>query len=61
MIAVDCEWDEWNVGECSKACGGGERTNTRDKKVEASNGGEECSESAIVTESCNIDECPGKL
>ena len=58
--SVNCEWDNWVVGECSKICGGGERTNTRDKKTREAHGGLECSGSATITEQCNIQECPSK-
>ena len=56
---VDCEWDEWEVGECSKSCGGGTRTNSRKPSIDAEHGGEDCSGSSIVSESCNVQECPG--
>ena len=58
--AVDCEWDDWRIGECSKTCGGGERTNIRNKITEATDGGEECSGTSTSTESCNTQECPGE-
>jgi len=54
---VHCEWDEWVIGLCSEICGGGTRTNTRQKKTEAANGGDECTEAASLTESCNVQEC----
>ena len=57
---VDCEWEEWRIGECSKTCGGGERINIRNKKIDATNGGKECSGNSTVTDSCNKIECPGK-
>jgi hypothetical protein len=57
--SVHCQWDEWKVGECSKTCGGGLKTNTRQPSVTANHGGQECSGSSKVTESCNIQECPG--
>ena len=60
MYLVDCEWDDWQIGECSKECAGGVRTNTRAKKVEADHGGEECQGVSSKTESCNVHECPGK-
>ena len=56
---VDCEWDEWQTGECDEPCGGGMRTNTRVPKVDAQHGGEECTGSSSITESCNVHECPG--
>ena len=56
---VDCEWAEWEHGECSKTCGGGERTKIRNMEVEANFGGLECSGLSTEIESCNKDECPG--
>merc|ERR1719506_2073565 len=38
----DCEVGEWQPGECSVECGGGERTLTREVVTPASNGGAEC-------------------
>ena len=61
FTAVDCEWDVWNMGECDKSCGGGFRTNTRVPKVDEQHGGEKCTGASNVTESCNIQECPGKF
>ena len=60
FITVDCEWEDWQIGGCSKTCGGGTRTNTRGVKITAAHGGDECSGSSNITESCNIMECPGK-
>ena len=57
---VDCEWEEWKVGECSKTCGGGHRTNTRSKRIREAHGGLECSGSATITEQCNVKDCPSK-
>ena len=45
-------------GECSKTCGGGERTNLRDKKIRDRNGGT-CRGTPTITEMCNMDFCPG--
>ena len=56
---MDCEWAEWEIGECNEDCGGGTRTNVRTPKVKAANGGTECQGSSNITESCNIQECPG--
>ena len=58
---VDCKWSEWTIGDCDKTCGGGLRTNTRVPAPEAQHGGEECTGHPNVTESCNIQECPGIL
>ena len=60
-IIVDCEWDEWQVGECDKSCGGGLLTKTRVPKVDKAHGGKECTGPSSVTESCNVQECPGKF
>ena len=57
---VDCEWDDWIIGECSKTCGGGLMTKTRQVLVNEDNGGNACVGSNSVTESCNDNECPGK-
>lgn len=56
---VDCEWGKWNIGECSKTCGAGIRENIREEKVFAEFGGKECSGPESVTQTCNIQECPG--
>ena len=49
----------WKVGACDKPCGSGHRINTRIEKIEAKNGGEECSGLSNITETCNDHECPG--
>ena len=58
---VNCEWDEWKIGECDQTCGGGIRRNTRKIKVNAKHGGKECEGSATSTETCNTNECPGMI
>ena len=58
---VDCEWGDWVVGECSRTCGGGTRSNLRERKIEAAFGGRECPGPASITEACNVQECPGSL
>ena len=55
-----CEWDNWKIGKCSKKCGGGTQTCTRNKKKKAKHGGDKCTGSARITRSCNTHECPGK-
>ena len=57
---VHCEWNDWVLGECSKSCGGGLLTQTRQVKVGAEYGGKECSGVDTLEVSCNVDECPGK-
>ena len=59
FFIVNCEWAEWEIGICSKTCGGGERTKIRDISVEAAHGGEECPESSSMIEPCNAKACPG--
>ena len=61
LTVVDCIWDKWQVGECSKSCDGGERQITRLRKVEASHGGNDCEGPSNITESCNVEGCPGVI
>merc|ERR1719506_1836100 len=53
----DCEVGEWQPGECSVECAGGERTLTREVVTPASNGGAECP-IMIEKEACNMQPCP---
>merc|ERR1719214_427965 len=53
----DCEVGEWQPGECSVECAGGERTITREVVTPASNGGAECPP-MIEVEPCNLQPCP---
>merc|ERR1719426_401995 len=53
----DCEVGEWQPGECSVECGGGERTLMREVVTPASNGGAECP-IMIEKEPCNMQPCP---
>ena len=46
------------AGECSKSCGGGMQTQTRQVKVEAQHGGKECQGVDTLKVSCNVQECP---
>ena len=57
---VDCKWNEWEEGLCSKECGGGIRTNIRTFNQTAAHGGKNCSGPSEIIENCNIWECPGK-
>ena len=57
---VDCEWSdfgEWS--ECSKSCGGGEKTSNRSVVKSALYGGKECEGKEIQIGSCNDQPCPG--
>merc|ERR1719428_375670 len=53
----DCEEGDWQIGECSEECGGGERTNTREIISPARAGGAECGV-LLEKESCNMQPCP---
>merc|ERR1719160_529214 len=53
----DCEVGEWQPGECSVECGGGERVLTREVVTPAENGGAECP-IMIEKEPCNMQPCP---
>ena len=56
---VDCEWNDWTNGACSKSCGGGIRTNVRTERVSKAHGGKPCEGAASVEENCNAQGCPG--
>ena len=58
---VHCEWDEWQIGECSQTCGGGILTKIRQEKTSAAHGGNECKGEDSIEESCNVQECPGNI
>merc|ERR1719243_196040 len=53
----DCEEGDWQIGECSEECGGGERTNTREIISPARAGGAGCGV-LLEKESCNMQPCP---
>ena len=56
---VDCKWNDWIPGTCSKTCGGGTKTKTRTEKVSAEHGGKNCDGPSSAEENCNIQKCPG--
>ena len=58
ILSVDCEWGEWELGDCSKSCGGGVRLNYREKTVEEMFGGT-CEGYPTFEEHCNPQNCPG--
>ena len=58
-IAVDCIWNDWVIGECSRICGNVTQDNTRTKNVTEGNGGS-CQGQSIETVSCNTHKCQGK-
>jgi hypothetical protein len=53
----DCEVGEWQPGECTVECGGGERDITREIVTPAANGGAECPP-MVEKEACNLQPCP---
>ena len=57
---IDCEWGEWQIGDCSKTCGKGSRTRTRTKIVEEANGGK-CEGGSTMQEPCDEQDCPGNF
>ena len=59
-VKIDCDWSSWEIGRCSRSCGGGDRRKTRIKKDKERNGGK-CNNENSQIESCNTDSCPGKL
>ena len=63
LIPVNGEWGNWNGwSSCDKSCGGGERSRSRFCDAPyPQNGGSPCAGDGIEKESCNIDQCPGKV
>ena len=59
VIAVDCQWSPWTLGECSKTCGDGSMTKTRTHEISAANGGDECEGPDSLDETCSVQNCPG--
>ena len=58
---VDCIWNQWHEWEqCSKSCGGGITSRTRNIKQYAQLGGQECVGDAFQTKECNKQDCPSK-
>merc|ERR1711881_757865 len=55
---VDCQWEEWTIGECSKTCGTGTQQQIRDIAVMEQFGGHPCVGDYSVTVDCNTDPCP---
>ena len=56
---VDCEWNDWDIGECSVSCGGGRKSSTRSKRIVERYGGLACAGNSTKEESCNEHHCPG--
>ena len=56
---VDCAWSDWGEwSPCSKSCGGGTRTRTREIKQNAENGGKACPAKSTDMSDCNTQPCP---
>ena len=55
---VDCVWDEWVTGECSKTCGHGIQTDSREERQPALFGGLPCDGEATQQSECFIKDCP---
>ena len=53
---VDCQVSNWSQGLCSKECGGGIQTQTRNITVQPRNGGRECPP-LTQTKECNEQLC----
>ena len=59
---MNCEWSEYGEwSDCSKTCGGGEKSSTRTILQEPINGGNECEGEDTKIEPCNENSCPGIL
>ena len=59
-FSVDCVWDDYGEwSSCSKSCGVGQQSRTRTIKIDADNGGKECTGSSTDSRECNTKECIG--
>ena len=59
LYLVDCKWGSYEAwSSCSKTCGGGEKTRTRQVDTPASNGGQACGGNTMETEACDTYGCP---
>ena len=53
-----CIWGEWaDWGQCSKMCGGGSKTRSREVSKQATNNGDICDGSSFEQTSCNLEPC----
>ena len=61
LFSVDGGWTSWSsFGDCSKTCGGGEKTRYRTCTNPApANGGKDCVGPSSDSMSCNEQGCPG--
>ena len=62
LFIVNGGWSDWSsFGDCSKTCGGGEKTRYRTCTNPApANGGKDCMGSSSDSMSCNEQGCPGQ-
>ena len=58
---VSCEWNAWEIGDCSAPCGLGNRTKTRTKTENNESHRRKCEGQGETVESCKIKDCAGKL
>ena len=57
---VDGGWSNWSVGNCSKLCGGGNKTKIRTcSNPSPSCGGNNCIGKSVETVECNVIPCIG--
>ena len=53
-----CIWGVWaDWGQCSKMCGGGSKTRSREVAKQATNNGDICDGSSFEQTSCNLEPC----
>ena len=57
---INCEWNTWQIGDCSVTCGRGTRTKIRTKTINNESNRGKCVGKNRVVESCNPKTCPGK-
>ena len=57
--SVDGQWSDWGAwSACTKTCGGGQQTRTRQCNNPApSGGGSDCTGDSQQTQDCNTDAC----
>jgi len=56
---TDCVLSDWNAWtDCSKSCGGGTSTRSREITIKSANGGQECPSTLTETKICNTQACP---
>ena len=60
---VDGQWSEWSSwSSCTKTCGGGEATRTREcNNPTPTNGGSDCDGNSQDIEECMVEACPGNI